>query len=240
VPGTPRQHFEQQLRALQQDVLRMGTYVVEMLDLAMQALLNQNLGLADRVIRMDDVADRMDLDIEQTCLRLLALQHPMSKDLRIVGTALKIIADIERIGDYAVNVAKTVHRLGPDEYFKPMHDIARMADCVKALVREALQAYVDHDLERVQRAIEMDEEIDRYNERIFRELMDEAERDPTIFRQAFWFSQIARFMERSADHAVNVAERVHYMETGQFVQLAHSHRSEDEDEDGGAGSLRPI
>jgi phosphate transport system protein len=225
MPAAPRHHFEQQLKALQQDVLRMGAFVVEMLSLAMDALTKQDVALANRVIEMDDTADQMDLEIEQNCMRLLALQQPMSRDLRIIGAALKIIADLERIGDFSVDIAKTARRMAGEVYFKPVVHIPQMAECVKALVRESLHAYVDHDLARVRRAIEMDDEVDRYYDQIFTELFDHVEQDPARFRQATWFTHIVHFLERIADHAVNVAERVNYMETGEFAQLARSHGS---------------
>lgn len=224
--GTLRQHFDQDLGALQQEVLRMGTFVVEMLDQAMQALIRQDVAMANRVVAMDDTADQLDLEIEQTCLRLLALQQPMSKDLRIISTALKIITDLERIGDFSVDIAKTARRMASEPYFKPVVDIPQMAECVKALVRESLQAYVTHDLERVRRAIEMDDRIDEYYDQIFTELLRHVEREPAILRQAVWFTHVVHFLERIADHSVNVAERVHYMETGEFKQLAQSHRPE--------------
>jgi phosphate transport system protein len=229
--AAPRQHFEQQLGSLQQDVLRMGTYVVEMLSLAMDALTRQDVHLANQVVDMDDAADEMDLEIEQTCMRLLALQQPMSRDLRIIGTALKIITDLERIGDFSVDIAKTARRMASEPYFKPVVHIPQMADCVKALVREALHAYVNHDLASVNRAIEMDDQVDRYYDEIFTELLEHVEQDPSHFRQATWFTHVVHFLERIADHAVNVAERVHYMETGVVAQLARSHA---------AGSEPPI
>jgi phosphate transport system protein len=223
---TLRQHFEHNLEALQQEVLRMGTYVVEMLDLAVQALVRQDPRLADQVIGMDDAADRMDQEIEQACLRLLALQQPMSKDLRIISTALKIITDLERIGDFSVDIAKTARRVAREVPIQASAEIPRMAECVKALVREALQAYVSCDLGRVRRAIEMDDQIDEFYDRLFTGLLRQVERDPSVLRQAVWFTHIIHFLERIADHAVNVAERVHYMETGEFKQLAASHGEE--------------
>jgi phosphate transport system protein len=223
---TLRGHFEPDLRALQQDVLRMGTYVVEMLDQAMEALVRQDMALAARVVSMDDYADSMDQQIEQTCLRLLALQQPMSKDLRIISTALKIITDLERIGDFSVDIAKTARRIARADHFKTPMEVPQMGECVKALVRESLQAYVSCDLGRVRRAIEMDDRIDDYYDRIFTELLRNMERDPSTVRQAVWFTHVIHFLERIADHAVNVAERVHYMETGEFRQLAASHGPE--------------
>src|SRR5947207_14667286 len=140
----------------------MGTYAIEMLAQALQALARRDVTVANQVIGMDDTVDQMDLGIEQTCMRLLALQQPMAKDLRIIGTALKMIADIERIGDFSVDIAKTARRMAKEEYFKSPVLITQMGQCVKALVREALQAYVDHDLERVRRAVEMDDQVDDY------------------------------------------------------------------------------
>jgi phosphate transport system protein len=226
VATTLRQQFDRQLRDLQLDVLRMGAYVVEMLDLAMQALSRQDVRLANHVVDMDDAADQLDLEIEQTCMRLLALQQPMSRDLRIVGTALKIITDLERIGDFSVDIAKTARRMAREAYFKPLVHIPELGECVKALVREALEAYVDRDLERVRRAVAMDDEVDRRYDEIFTELMAHVARDPSVYRQAVWFTHIIHFLERIADHAVNVAERVYYMETGEFEQLAKSHQAE--------------
>jgi phosphate transport system protein len=219
--ATLRQHFDSDLSALQLEVLRMGTYVVEMLDLATKALLEQNTELAGRVVDMDDLADTMDLQIEQSCLRLLALQQPMSRDLRTISSALKIITDLERIGDFSVDIAKTARRMANENYLRPMVPISGMAAAVKALVREALQAYVDHDLDRVHHAIRMDDEVDDYYDRIFTELMQHVERDPSLYRQAIWFSHVLHFLERMADHAVNVAERVSYMVTGEFTDFAH-------------------
>jgi phosphate transport system protein len=224
-----RHHFEAQLAALREHVLRMGGYVVEMLDLSVQALVRQDVNLANHVVDMDDAADEMDLEIEQTCMRLLALQQPMSRDLRIIGTALKIITDLERIGDFSVDIAKTARRMAREAYFKPLIDIPALADCVKALVREALHAYVDGDLARVRRAVAMDDEVDERYDAIFTDLMAHVERDPAVYRQAVWFTHIIHFLERIADHAVNVAERVYYMETGEFEQLARSHQAEHRD-----------
>lgn len=203
----------------------MGTYVVEMLDQSVRALAQQDPVLAGHVVEMDDAADEMDQQIEQTCLRLLALQQPLSKDLRIISTALKIITDLERIGDFSVDIAKTARRMAQEPYFRPVLAVPQMAQCVKALVREALEAYVHHDLEAVRRAIQMDDRVDAYYDQIFTDLLRHVEQDPAVLRQAVWFTHVIHFLERIADHAVNVAERVHYMETGEFKQLAASHSS---------------
>jgi phosphate transport system protein len=219
VPGTLRHSFEHQLAELQDDILRMGSFVVEMLGVAVQALVRQETELAEHVIQMDDTADQMELQIEHTCMRLLALQQPMSRDLRIIGTALKVITDLERIGDFAVDIAKTARRLAGEPYFKPLNDLSRMASATEWMVRECIHAYVEHDLDLVYQVVARDDEVDDCYDRLFTELLRRMEKDPTVIRQAAWLLHVARFLERIGDHAVNVAERVYYVETGELRQL---------------------
>ena len=225
LPGSLRHSFEHQLVALQNDILRMGSYVAEMVSVAMEALLKQDPRLSRHVIEMDDTADLMDLQIEHTCLRLLALQQPMSRDLRIIGTGFKVITDLERIGDYAVDVAKTARRLSAESYLMPLADLQRMATATEWMVRESIHAYVEHDLDLVDQVIARDDEVDDCYDRLFTDLLNRMERDPHIIRQATWLLHVGRFLERIADHAVNVAERVYYVETGELKQLSKSHQS---------------
>jgi phosphate transport system protein len=215
VPGQLRHTFAHQLAELQDDVLRLGSVVSEMVALAMQALLRQDLNLAERVISMDDTADELDFQIEQKCMRLLALQHPMARDLRIVGTGLKVITDLERIGDYAVDMAKTARRLAREPILLPLHDLQRMSQEAEWMVREAIHSYVEHDLDLVTQVIARDDVVDAHYDQLFSQLLPAMERDPHLVRQATWVLHVGRFLERIADHAVNVAERVHYVETGE-------------------------
>ena len=201
----------------------MGAYVVEMLRLSMEAMVKQDVNLARKVIAMDDTADEMDLQIEGICMRLLGHQQPLSKDLRIIGTALKIITDLERIGDFAVDIAKTARRLATQEYFKPLIHLSEMARTAEHMVRDAVEAYVDLNLDLVAQVIEEDDTIDRLYDELFTELLEAMERDPQLIRQAVWFLHVARFLERVGDHAVNVAERVNYIETGRLETLRETH-----------------
>jgi len=226
VAASIRHSFEHQLAELQDDILRMGSYVVDMLSLSMQALVRQDDVIARRVIDMDDTADYLDLHIEQKCMRLLALQQPMARDLRIIGTALKVITDLERIGDYAVDIAKTARRLSKEPYFTPLGELSRMSTAVEWMVRECIHAYVEQDLDLVAEVVARDEEVDECYDLLFTEMLQRMERDPNVIRQGTWLLHVARFLERSADHAVNVAERVCYVETGELKQLSPSHRSE--------------
>lgn len=222
--ATLRHHYHEELQSLQADVFAMGMHVLEMLDLSVQALMQQSGDLATRVIQMDDDADRMDLEIEQRCLHLLARQQPLGRDLRLIGSSLKIITDLERIGDFSVDIAKTARRMVEEVYLRPMVPIPGMTTAVKKIVYEALRAYMDLDLDRVHRAIQMDDAIDEDYDAIFTRLMREVQRDATLARQAIWFSHVIHFLERIADHSVNVAERVSYMITGEFTEFAH-HRT---------------
>lgn len=223
--GALRHHFATDLEKLQGQVMEMGGHAIEMLDLAVRTLSDRDPELCRRVVEMDDVVDGLDYEIEQHCLRLLALQQPMSRDLRIISTALKIITDLERIGDFAVDIAKTSRRGAGEHFREPIRRIEDMANSVRPLVCEALRAYVRSDLESVHLAVEMDDAVDRFYDELFTDLLEAAERNPAVYREAVWFTHIIRFLERIADHAVNVAERVYYMETGKQRQLAPSHGS---------------
>ena len=219
-----RHTFGQQLQELQQDVVRMGSYAVEMVELSVQSLVQQDINLANRVIQMDDQADEMDEHIEQSCIRLLSLQQPMSRDLRIISSALKIITDIERIADYSVDIAKTARRLSQDgNEFRPPMAILGMSECLKQMIRDALQAYVSGDMALVQQVVQRDDEVDDAYDQLFTDLLTQMEQNPSIIRPATWVLHVARFLERMADHTVNVAERVYFMETGEMKQLAPSH-----------------
>lgn len=221
-----RQAFDEQLEELERRLLEMGTFVEAMLDKAGRALAEHNVELARQVIVEDDTADDMDLDIEQHCMRLLALQQPMSRDLRTIGTVMKVIADVERIGDYSVDIARTAIALAQTEYFKPLEDIPRMIMIVRTMLRQALQALVKRDLEQVRNVILQDDEVDSLWHGLRDELQQVMEEQPEVVRQAVALLLVARYLERVADHVVNIAERVAYMETGRLETLAPSHRSD--------------
>jgi phosphate transport system protein len=222
-----RQSFDEQLRQLHHDVVRMGSFVVEMLDKAMDALVRQDVQLAEEVIRMDDTADEMDLNIETTSMRLLALQQPMSRDLRTIATALKVTTDLERIGDYAADIAAAVKHLAGQPYFKPLEDIPLLARLATAMIRSAVQSFVDHDTERAMQVCRDDDEVDAVYDRVFNDIVHGIEKNAQIARQGAYLILVARRLERVADHATNVAERVYYMETGELKPLARMHKAND-------------
>ncbi|MDO8585616.1 MAG: phosphate signaling complex protein PhoU [Armatimonadota bacterium] len=214
-----RASFDEQLRELQQELLRMGGVVEQMLFMCVKALVERDVALADETINMDDIVDGYNLDIETHCLRLLALQQPMARDLRTIAAVLKIITDVERMGDYAVDIAKTAKILAEKPLFKPLVDIPRMAEIVQRMLRESLQAFVNHDTALLEQIVTEDDAVDNYNRALTDELVGYMEKNPSVVYQAMRLILIVRYLERIADHITNVCERVYYMETGTLKEL---------------------
>jgi phosphate transport system protein len=218
---TTRHSFDTQLRELEQDLLRMGSLVEEMVDQSVRALLERDAALAEAVIAEDDRVDELDLSLETACMRLLALQQPMAKDLRTIGTVLKAITDLERIGDYSVDIARIAQRLMDHPGPLPRVDLAGMTEAAKGMIRGTLRAFVDRDLEAVRRiCMEDDDVVDHAYHRLMDELLELMRQDPSQVVPAAHFILAARSLERIADHITNVAERIQYMETGVLEELA--------------------
>jgi phosphate transport system protein len=219
--ATTRHTFDSQLQALEQDLLRMGSIVEGMVDQSVRALLERDIELAEAVIAEDDKVDELDLSLETQCMRLLALQQPMAKDLRTIGTVLKAITDLERIGDYSVDIARIAIRLLDHPGPLPRVDIAGMTELVKAMTRKTLRAFVDRDLEAVRRICMLDDdEVDHAYHHLLDEMLELMRRDPSQVVPAAHFILAGRSLERIADHVTNVAERIQYMETGVLEELA--------------------
>lgn len=219
-----RTQFEEGLERLRNLLLEMGSLTDRAVNQAMLALANLDLRAAEEVIRSDDEIDAMDLQIEAECMRILALQHPLASDLRLVGTALKIITDLERIGDHAVDIAKVARKLVNMGATGLLADLPRMAAQVRLMLRTSLEAFVRHDLAQVDLAVEADDEVDELFHSIRDELHKVMQADPSKVVEASYSLFVAHYLERMADHAVNIAERVYFAETGQMSNLAKSRK----------------
>ena len=211
--------FADEINELEQDLLKMGSVVEQMLHKSIEALATRNTQLADEAMAMDDIVDDYNISIENRCLRLLALQQPMARDLRTIAAAMKIITDIERAGDYVVDIAKTAKRLADEPLFKPLKNIPKMAELAKKMLRETLEAFVSRDLDLIQQMIKDDDEVDRLNNILHEEMIEQIKRDPSVTDQAISLILMSRYIERLADHVTNVGERVYYMETGELKEL---------------------
>lgn len=222
--------FEHEIQTLQEQMLEMATCADAMLDSAIQGLMTGNLGLIKEVVRKDDVVDDFDLMIESKCLTLIATQQPVAHDLRVIGTALKAITDVERIGDYAVDIAKIGRRLvRAGEIYRPLVDIPLLTSLARAMLHDALQAFIHHDLDLVEKVINDDDAVDKLYHQMRDNLTKEMQTEPTHALLALNLLLSAKYLERVSDHVVNIAERVFYLETGELKQLAVSHaRNSDE------------
>lgn len=211
-----RTPFEIELDGLREMLLLMAARADAMLERSIRAVVDQDVGLAREVIRADDEVDRLDIQIETECMRMIACQQPVASDLRLIGTALKAITDVERLGDYAVDIAKIGRRLARRCVYRPLIDLPHLGGLVRQMLRDALAAFVDRDLAMVQTVIAADSQVDDLYHAQRDGLIDMMANDPGVVYTATYLLLAAKYLERAADHVVNIAERVHYMETGEL------------------------
>jgi len=211
-------HYEEELQRLQETILRMGGLSERQISRAIHSLVNRDSAEAQLVIDGDTDVDRLDVDIDELCLRLVALHQPAAGDLRFITTALKTTVDIERIGDQAVNICKRVLILNEEPTLKPYIDIPRMAEAAEQMVHNALDAMVRRDTALARQVIEADIFVDQLASQIFRELLAYMVEDPKTITRAAHVLFISRHLERIADHATNVAEMVIFMVDGKMVR----------------------
>jgi phosphate transport system protein len=211
-------HFHEELEALKQTLLAMGGLVEDQIRHAMQALVDRDDALASEVIERDRQVNAYDVEVDAQCVELLALHQPAAGDLRFITTAMKIVTDLERIGDQAVNIAQRVIELNREPQLKPYIDLPRMAARAQAMVKESLDAFVARDTELARRVRAEDDEVDALKEQIFRELLTFMMEDPRSIPRAIRLILISRCMERVADHATNIAEMVIYLVEGKMVR----------------------
>ena len=203
-----RHHFEGELQGLRSQLLRMGGLVEERVHRAVQALIHRREEDASRVIAQDGEINDLQMDIDDRCLKLLATQSPLAVDLRLITSAMKINADLERIGDQAVNIAESVLVLIPQPPLKPLIDIPRMASIAEKMIRDALDAFVKRDAELARDVLRRDDEVDELKDQVFRELLTYMMADPGTIQRALSLILVSRNLERIADHATNIAEDV--------------------------------
>ncbi|PYO57924.1 MAG: phosphate transport system regulatory protein PhoU [Candidatus Rokuibacteriota bacterium] len=213
-----QRHFHEELEALKQTLLAMGGLVEDQIRRVMRALTERDDVLAQEVIDRDRQVNAYDVEVDETCVNLLALHQPAAGDLRFITTAMKIVTDLERIGDQAVNIGQRALELNREPQLKPYIDLPRMAERAQAMVKESLDAFVTRDTELARRVCAADAEVDALKEQIFRELLTFMMEDTRTISRAIRLILISRFMERVADHATNIAEMVIYMVEGKMVR----------------------
>jgi len=208
-----RLHFETELQALRNQLLTMGGLVEERVHRAVHALVHRREEEAQRIIATDKEINDLQMDIDSRCLKLLATQTPLAVDLRLITSAMKINADLERVGDQAVNIAESVLVLIPQPPLKPLIDIPRMAAIAEKMIRDALDAFVNRD-----DVLRRDDEVDELKDQVFRELLTYMMADPGTIQRALSLILISRNLERIADHATNIAEDVIFITEAKDVR----------------------
>ena len=211
-------HYERELQEIKESLLYQGAMIEKAIERTMNALLERDSDLARRIIADDDQIDRLDVDTEEKCIRVLALRQPAASDLRFIATAIKINGHLERIGDMAVNIAERAIILNEEPQVKPYIDLPRMADIARGMIRESLDALVNEDVAMANKVRKDDEIVDRLNDQISRELLTFMLEDPRKIRASLLIMQIAKSLERISDHAESIANQVIYMITGKNVR----------------------
>jgi phosphate transport system protein len=213
-----QRHFHEELEALKQTLLAMGGLVEDQIRRVMAALMERDSAVAQEVIDRDRQVNAYDVEVDEKCVELLALHQPTAGDLRFITTAMKIVTDLERIGDQAVNIAQRALELNREPQLKPYIDLPRMAELSQRMVKESLDAFVARDTALARQVCAEDSEVDALKEQIFRELLTFMMEDARTIPRAIRLILISRFLERVADHATNIAEMVIYMVDSKMVR----------------------
>lgn len=211
-------HYEKELQAIKDGIIYLGALTETAIRKAMKSLSDRDTELARSVIRDDDEIDRLDTDLEERCIKILALRQPTAIDLRFITTAIKITGHLERIGDMAVNIAEKAMQLNEEPQLKPYIDLPRMADLVGGMIKDSLDSFVKSDLDQAEKVRRVEQVIDDLNEQIFRELLTFMMEDSKNIHRALLVMQVSKNMERIADHAKGIADMVTYMVTGECVR----------------------
>lgn len=211
-------HYDEDLRTLRNHILEMGGLVEKQLAEAMEALVERDSAAAAGIIERDKAVNRMDVEMDEICLRLLALHQPAARDLRLITTAMKITTDLERAGDMAENICERAIELAAEPLLKPLIDLPRMANIAFGMLRRSLDAFVREDVDLALRVCREDDDVDALTEQLFRELSSYMAEDPRTITRALRLMFVSKYLERVADHATNIAEMVVFMVKGKSIR----------------------
>ncbi len=211
-------HFEEELTRLKERILKMGALVESQIAASIKALVERDTALAKQTIQNDHLVNAMDVEIDEDCIRLLALYQPTARDLRFITTAMKITTDLERMSDLAEDICERSIELAEEPLLKPYIDIPRMAEAAQKMVRDTLDAFVNKDAALARKVCAEDEFIDDLTQQIFRELLSYMTEEPATITRAIRISFISKYIERIGDHATNIAEMVVYLVEGKIIR----------------------
>jgi len=217
-----RADFHKHLREVEEDVVSMGDRVAKAIDRSIKALQKRDLTLAHQIIADDAKINEQRFSIEDKCVGLIATQQPMANDLRIIVAVLSIIVELERIGDYAEGIAKIVVMIGDEAPLKPLIDIPRMGDITLEMINTSLKSFVTRDVELAMKVVSLDSVVDGLYDQVFRELLTFMMVDPKTTNRATRLIWVAHNLERAADRATNICERVVFTVTGKMEEIGGS------------------
>ena len=213
-----QRHFDEELDELKTKLLRMAGLAEDQIDKALTALITRDSTLSRQVIERDHAVNALDVEIDEDSIRLLALHQPAARDLRLVTTAMKIATELERISDLAENISERAIELNEEPQLKPYIDIPMMGKMARAMVKESIDAFVKDDAALARKVLANDDFVDDLMEQIFRELLSFMIEDTRTITRAIRLSFIAKYLERIADHATNIAELVVYLVEGKIIR----------------------
>jgi phosphate transport system protein len=219
-------HYEKELQEIKDGLIYQGALTEKAIQLAMRSLSERNSEIAKRVIKDDEEIDKLDTDLEDRCIKILALRQPTAIDLRFITTAIKITGHLERIGDMAVNIAEKALQLNDEPQLKPYIDLPRMTDLVSGMIKDSLDSFIRNDLAMAERVRRTEQMVDDLNEQIFREILTFMMEDSKSIHRGLLIMQVSKNMERIADHAKGIADMVTYMVTGECVRHQTCHLTE--------------
>ncbi len=211
-------NYEHELVDLREKLLTMGGKVEEMLSYAMRAIIESNAQVAREVIGDDQIINRLEKEVDELCVHLLALRQPTASDLRFIIMSLKIVTDLERMGDLAVNIAERALELVQEAPLKPYVHLPILAQMAQTMMKGALDAFVKRDETLAQSVLAQDDQVDDLTHKIFDELLELMKQDPAHVSRAVRLTYVAKYLERLADHATNVAEMVLFMIRGTDIR----------------------
>lgn len=213
-----QRHFDEELASLKSKLLRMAGLAEDQIDKALTSLVTRDTALAHWVIERDHQVNAMDVEIDEDCIRLLALHQPAARDLRLVTTAMKLGSELERISDLAENVCERSIELNEEPQLKPYIDIPRMGKWARTMVKESIDAFVKEDAALARKVLADDDFVDDLMVQFFRELLSFMLEDPRTTSRAIRLTFVAKSLERMADHATNIAELVVYLVEGKIIR----------------------
>ena len=213
-----QRHIDIELGRLKEELVRMAGLAEAAIGLAVKALVSRDAEMARQVITSDDAINTLEIELDERCLGAMARYQPEATDLRLLAMVLKINSDLERMGDQAVNIAERTLELLKEPLLKPLLDLPRMAELVQRMVKASLDAFVQQDAAQARAVCRQDDEVDRYDDQLFRELLTYMMADPRAITRAVHLILVSRHLERIADHATNVAEDVIYLVEGKTIK----------------------